>query len=448
MKSRLDFIILFCIFLISLTVQTVRSDSIERLGAIKTGSPWDNQAVGNYVYLANRAATVIIDISDSTNPVLTYSTTGSLQWSLGLFVQDSLIFVIDWGDFWIGRLFPPDSIKFITWYDLPNSMLPEPWGIEARDTILYIANSGRGLYIFNVKDPTNPTLITVYDTPHALTEFFILDTLIYLADGDSVIILNISNPASPQHVGAVDIPGIRWCRDVHVVYPYAYATAYSSAGTDGRIYIIDVSTPSNPTIVGMIDEIRGDPRAVFVNDDYIYIASWSWDPPIKKENKGRPEVKGGISVAQGIVPDSLIISYDTLVSANEVFVRGNLLLVPAAGSLQVLYHHKTGIAEEGKRKTPLISKFFVFPNPAKDRITCKLQFKKSARIILGVYDELGRKTREIYRGPIIPGSMRFFWDGRDNNRKNVPSGEYFITISTTDGKYNESKKVIYLGGKK
>ena len=449
MKSRLGFVILFCIIAVFPSVQTVRSDSIERLGACATGGvPEDTEPDGIYAYVADRGALAIIDISDSTSPVLTFRTSGSLMWSNGVDIADTLAYVNHFGiSFWIGRLFPPDSIKLITWYDLPNSMSPEPWGIEARDTILYIANSNRGLYIFNVKDPTNPTLITVYDTPHALTEFFILDTLIYLADGDSVIILNISNPASPQHVGAVDIPGIRWCRDVHVVYPYAYATAYSSAGTDGRIYIIDVSDPSTPTIVGMIDEIRGDPRAVYVNDDYIYVASMDWWP-IKEEDQGRAEVEGAISVAQGTVPDSVIIRYETPGNPYEVFVRGNLLLVPDSDSLQILYHHKTGIEEAKNKKIPLISKFSVYPNPSKDRITCRFQFRKASRITLSVYDKTGRKVREIYRGPIIPGSMRFFWNGRDNNRENVPSGEYFITISTTDGEFSQSKKVVYLGGKK
>lgn len=442
------------VFLVLLSMlsftQIANADSIERLSAIKSGTPWDNQAVGNYVYLANRAATAIIDISDSTAPVLTFETNGAPDtWSKGLDIQDTLLFVNRSPDFWIGRIYPPDSIKFITYYDLVNpGAHPMPWGIEARDTMLYIANGDKGLYIFNVKDPTNPTQITFYDTPDNLTEFFILDSLIYLADCDSMIILNISNPASPQYVGAVDIP--RTCTDVYVVWPYAYCTSYAHwlYGDDGSIQIVDVSDPTNPTVIGSFDGIRGDPRTVFVNDDYIYVASRDWLQPTKKRGEGRADVEGGIRVAQGQVPDSLIISYDTPGNPNEIFVRGNLLLVPDSDSLQILYHHKVGIEEEKKKAIPLISRFSVFPNPANDRITCKLQFKKSSRIIVSVYDETGRKVREIYRGPMIPGKVQFYWDGRDYNRNIVPSGEYFIRISTPDEQYNESKKVIYLGGKK
>jgi len=430
------------------SAMSLSADTIERLSAIKSDTPWDNKAIGIYDYLTTRTATAIIDISDSTNPILTYKTTGSFKWSEGLDILDALLFVNRVPDFWIGRIFPPDSIVLIAYYDLVNPNLSlEPWGIEARDTILYIANGDEGLYIFNVKDPTNPTQITFYDTPGNLTNFFILDSLIYLADCDSVIILNISNPASPQYVGAVHIP--RKCTDVYVVYPYAYATCWAydwGNGADGSVKIIDISNPSSPTIIGSIDGIRGDPRAVFVNDDYIYVAATDWWFPPKK--KGRADVEGGIRVAQGQVPDSLIISYDTPGNPREIFVRGNLLLVPDSDSLQILYHHKTGI-EEGENKTiPLISKFFVFPNPSRNRITCKLQFKKSARITVSVYDESGRKVRDIYRGPIISGPMRFFWDGRDNNKNIVTSAKYFIRVSTEDGKYTETRKVIYLGGEK
>lgn len=426
-----------------------QQDSLQRLSAIATGTPRDNQAIDIYDYLANGEATVIIDISDSTLPIVTYSTTGTLRWSKGLFIHDSLIYVNRVPDFWIGRLFPPDSIVQVAYYDLVNpNLVTPPWGIEAKDTILYIADGNEGLYIFSVSDPTNPTQITFYDTPDNLTEFFILDSLIYLADCDSMIILNISNPASPQYVGAVDMPTT--CTDVHVVWPYAYASTYASfgVGTDGSIKIIDVSDPTNPTIVGSINNIRGDPRAVYVNDDYIYCAAQDWW--FVKENKGktRADVEGGIRVAQGTTPDSLIISYDTPGDPREIFVRGNLLLVPDYDSLQILHHNKTGIEEHDNKAIPLISKFFVFPNPARNKVTCEFQFQKASRIVLSVYDESGRKIREIYNGPMIPGNTHFYWDGRDDNRNLVPSGEYFLRISTQDGSFSESKKVIYLGNGK
>lgn len=449
MKSKLIFVILFSIFAISLSVQTARSDSIERLSAIATGGiPWDTKPDGIYNYLADREALAIIDISDSTYPVLTFRTTGTLMWSVGVDILDNLVYVNSFSDLWIGRVYPPDSIHFISLTDLPEYGGTEPWGIEAVDTILFFADGSEGLYILNVKNPQNPTIIAFYNTPGSLTHFFILDTLIYCADGDSMIILNIANPASPQYVGAVDIP--RTCTDVYVVYPYAYATCYAygfGSGDDGCVKIIDVSTPSNPIIVGSVDGIRGVPRAVFVNDDYIYVAARDWYPP-KKKGEGRAVVEGGVRVAQGPVPDSLIISYDTPGNPNEIFVRGNLLLVPDSDSLQILYHHKVGIEEERKKKIPVISRFFVFPNPMSNIVTCKLEFRKSCYLSLNVYDRIGREVREIYRGSIVAGRTIFNWDGKDGAGNKVSKGTYFVRAEVSKPTFQRSEKIIYLGGKK
>ena len=435
---------MFVIFMMFFVFAFLKADSLQRLSAIAMGTPRDNQAIDIYNYLANGEATVIIDISDSTLPILTYSTTGTLRWSKGLFIHDSLIYVNRVPDFWIGRLFPPDSIVQIAYYDLvnPNLVIP-PWGIEAKDTILYIADGNEGLFIFNVSDPTNPTQITFYDTPYNLTEFFILDSLIYLADCDSMIILNIENPASPQYVGAVDMPTT--CTDVHVVYPYAYATAYSSFGTNGSIKIIDVSTPSIPSIIGSINNIRGDPRAVFVNDDYIYCAAMDWWAVKENKGKTRADVEGGIRVAQGVTPDSLIISYDTPGDPREIFVRGNLLLVPDYDSLQILHHNKTGIEEHDNKAIPLISKFLVYPNPARNVVTCEMEFVKSCRISLNVYDQTGRKVKGIYDGSIVAGRTIFSWDGKDENGRNIANGTYFVKAKVTEPVFQESEKVIFLG---
>lgn len=437
--------VIIILLLFSLSI-TLKAQSIQRLSAIATGNPWDNQAVGIYDYLTNRAATAIIDISDSTNPILTFQTDGSPDtWSEGIDIVDSIVYVNHNGNvFWIGQAIPPDTIIVLGRYDLPNpGMSPMPWGIEVRDTVLYIACGDRGLYIYNVTDPSNAFEITSYSLPGNLTEFFILDSLIYLANYDSMIILNIKNPASPQYVGAVDIPNP--CTDVHVVWPYAYATSYSSffSGTEGSVKIIDVSDPSNPTIIGSINNIRGDPRAIFVNDDYIYVAAQDWWGLSKNKGEGRADIEGGVRVAQGPITDSITISYDTPGNPREIFVRGNLLLVPDSDSLQILYHDKVGIEEYNKNR-PLLSKFTVYPNPAKNIVTCDFHFEKASRITLSVYDELGRKIREIYHGPMIPGNVQFYWDGRDQNHNFVPAGEYFIKISTEDNTFSESQKVLLL----
>jgi hypothetical protein len=434
-----------CVFAMS---PLLKADAIQRLSAIATGSyPWDVELAANYCFLADRGGLAIIDISDSLNPIMTFRTFGPLQGASGVDISDTLCYCNDKGlTFWIGNIRPPDTIIFLSIYDILNASGPyEPWGIEVRDTILYIADGNRGLYIFNVRDPYNPTQILLYDTPGYVTEFVILDSLIFLADEDSMRILNITDPSSPQYLGAVDIP--RAHRDVDVIWPYAYCTSRSGDlyGDEGSLEIVDVSAPSNPTIIGSVNWIYGNPRAVFVTNDFAYIAAEDWWYGSGK-GIGRADVEGGVRVAEGVVPDSLNVSYDTPGDPREVIVRGNLIFMPDSDSLQILYHQKTAIEEEEYQTIPLISGFSVYPNPFYEKVTCELEFQRALRITVNVYDRCGRYVRTIYHGPMVPGSATFYWDGRDQERKCVPMGEYFIKISIEKGKDSIAKKVTYLGG--
>lgn len=425
----------------------LKADSIERLSAISTGGfPKDVFPRGAYLYVADRSNLVAIDISDSLNPIILCKSGGGISDATGVSIQDFLVFAYDDGAdlFWIGDISSPDTIVFISWVDLPNTVAgPQPWGIEAVDTILYIANGEHGLQIYNIANPASPSSITTYDTPRNLSEFFVLDSLIYLADGDSMIILNISNPSSPSRVGAIETP--RYCSNIYVVWPYAYCTSYNSQfgnGDDGTIEIVDVSNPAAPSIVGTIPDIRGTPRAVFVNDDYIYCAASDWWYPSKDSLECRADVEGGIRVAQGIIPDSLIVSFDTPGNPKEVFVRGNLVLVPDGDSLQILYHHKTGILEESV-SGPFISSFLTYPSIFSDRVVCDLRFDYASRISVEAYDISGRMRRRIYAGPVMPGSMRFYWDGKDNNGDWVCTGTYIIRITSSGSTNVWQNRVIF-----
>ena len=157
-------------------------------------------------------------------------------------------------------------------------------------------------------------------------------------------------------------------------------------------------------------------------------------------------MEGGIRVAQGTIPDSLIISYDTPGDPREIFVRGNLLLVPDYDSLQILHHNKTGIKEKNTRTVTFISKFSVYTNPEREVVTCEMELVMSCRISLNVYDQAGRKVKEIYDGSIVAGRTVFNWDGKDENGRNVARGTYFVKARVFEPVFQESEKVIFLGG--
>ncbi|MBS1260893.1 MAG: hypothetical protein MAG453_00209 [Calditrichaeota bacterium] len=89
--------------------------------------------------------------------------------------------------------------------------------------------------------------------------------LAYVAAGlGGLIVADVSDPASPETLGSVDLDGT--CYDVVVAGDYAYVA--SSVG----LHVVDVSSPSNPSLAASLD-VGGDSRGVVNAGDYVYMAA-------------------------------------------------------------------------------------------------------------------------------------------------------------------------------
>ncbi len=87
----------------------------------------------------------------------------------------------------------------------------------------------------------------------------------YVGEGPRVTVLDISNPASPMLVGKTP-PFSDIVRDIGVAGDHVYV----AAGASG-LHVVDVSMPSDPTVVGTYDS-PGQARGVAVVDAHAYIA--------------------------------------------------------------------------------------------------------------------------------------------------------------------------------
>ena len=62
-----------------------------------------------------------------------------------------------------------------------------------------------------------------------------------------------------------------------------------------------------------------------------------------------------------------------------------------------------------------------------------------------VYDVTGRLIRVLTDDEWPQGRHTVTWDGRDDSGMRVGGGTYFVKL--TAGEVNETRKVVYLGGK-
>jgi hypothetical protein len=113
---------------------------------------------------------------------------------------------------------------------------------------LYVAANLEGLHVVDLSDPAQPISAHHLDTPGQAFGLDAADTLIYLADGHAGLrIYSVANPVAPQLVGAISDLGK--VRVVKVTNSRAYL-AITDGTADG--VIVDVSDPTQPVLLGQL----------------------------------------------------------------------------------------------------------------------------------------------------------------------------------------------------
>ncbi len=117
---------------------------------------------------------------------------------------------------------------------------------------------------------TASSLITVSYllTPGDAYDIEVVGDLAYVADGRSGLrIIDVSNPAAPVEIGALDTPSSGRAWDIEVVGDLAYVV-----GGNPGLRIIDVSIPALPVELGALDTSYA--RDVKVVGDLAYVAGY------------------------------------------------------------------------------------------------------------------------------------------------------------------------------
>ena len=84
-----------------------------------------------------------------------------------------------------------------------------------------------------------------------------------------------------------------------------------------------------------------------------------------------------------------------------------------------------------------------YPNPFNPQMVIPLDLATDQQqVSLILYDVLGRRVRQLWRGPLGAGSHRFVWDGRDAAGRDVAAGAYFYKVEV--GGQAEAKKTTKL----
>ena len=183
----------------------------------------------NLLYVAaNNAGLLVYDISDPSLPTLvgTYDTPGAayvvqLHDGIAYVAANSFVRLLDVSE--------PGSIVEIGAVDVDLA-----WDLTVDFPHVYVPNGESGLAVIDVSDPTNPVIVSEYDTAfcHGITH---QGTKVYLTDHFALNIFDVSDPTNPVLVGVHDTPGDS--EDVTVANGFAYVPDW-----DRGLQIFDISS--------------------------------------------------------------------------------------------------------------------------------------------------------------------------------------------------------------
>jgi hypothetical protein len=137
------------------------------------------------------------------------------------------------------------------------------------------AATGSGLLIYDVSDPTSPTLRSRRFDGERAYGVAVSGTYAYVANGGKGLgVYDVANPAEPVSVARVDPVGENghaWC--VAVSGQYAFVASDADGPGDRGLQIYNISNPNNPALVKRLT-LPAEARSVAVQGNFVYLGTY------------------------------------------------------------------------------------------------------------------------------------------------------------------------------
>ena len=134
------------------------------------------------------------------------------------------------------------------------------YDIVYRDDVAYVSGNN-GVEVFDVSDRENPVKLTRIENNNGAFGLELLGELLYIAGtSDGFFIVDVSAPSDPVVLGSLPMTAI----DLSVEGDFAYVSSGAS------YYIIDVSDPENPEEVSTVPGV-GRTDHLLVKGDILYL---------------------------------------------------------------------------------------------------------------------------------------------------------------------------------
>jgi hypothetical protein len=383
---------------------------------------------GDYAYLPDGdSGLIVLDVSDPENPLLVGQGPPETRVE---HIALSGNYIYGSRDFYHPL---PDSTQFKI-IDVSDPASPFVVGefiligrikdIDTLGSYVYALNNyGNEMNIIDVSDPHNPHLASSFDPIGLVSKLQITGSTAYIITmTHGLRIIDLTDPLNPAQIGYCYTPGISY--DLFVKGYYAYI----ADGAD--LTIIDVSSPSSPSIIQDTTQIHCDGN-ITVYEDLIFMGAYL-------------DTMAKFLVAvdvRDLSDPQLICSYPIplFIYVGKPVVRNNYLFVPRYGyetKLLIFDAAVTGI-EDDLNKPEFFASLKNYPNPFNDRCIIEYTIPEETSVEIIIYNILGQKAEILFEGIKQPGAYTLRWEAGGNS-----SGVYFARLET--GNYSKNIKMLLL----
>ncbi len=257
-----QFIFLALIFTFNAKIFAQTSSNVTNLANWGAGEG-QNVAVfslGNLTYYGVGNILKIADYSDGSNPVNLSST--PLNAAIDEIVKSGIYaYVVAGNELVIVNTQNPTS-TLITGSIAFNNRVRS---VATKQNYAYLAGGDDGLIIVDISNPASPVQVAKVDTIGYSQGISVSGDYVYVGTGGNLDIFNISNPLSPVWLTSFGVDD--WTQNVSVSGSYAYISDYSYG-----IYVVDVSNPANPTQIGYAATGYRTTKVVF-DGNYAFVSN-------------------------------------------------------------------------------------------------------------------------------------------------------------------------------
>ncbi len=219
---------------------------------------------GNHAFVATSDGLAVINVADPTDPYVVGSC-DTLSVGYAVAVSGDHAFVAAAGEgLYVFDITDPAAPSLIATLTTAGGA----YDLVVDGDHVFVAETSTGFSVIDVSDPGDPVLVTTINTPGSAVGLALAGDRIYVANSSNgLVVIDVSVPGSPVIVGSCEVGYT--ARDVAVDGDYAYVV--DLAGYGASLYVVDVSDPTNPTVLAESAELPIEGQAVGVSGDYAYV---------------------------------------------------------------------------------------------------------------------------------------------------------------------------------